>query len=76
MDEEKEIREEPAPFEVTPVTGQKPVQLQDPELAKALKTQEEQEDGMSEAILEGLLFIVGDDGITAAQAANALEISE
>ena len=76
MDEEKEIREEPATFEVTPVTGQKPVQLQDPELAKALKTQEEQEDGMSEAILEGLLFIVGDDGITAAQAANALEISE
>ena len=39
MDEEKEIREEQAPFEVTPVTGQKPVQLQDPELAKALKTQ-------------------------------------
>ena len=36
---------------------------------------EDQED-QAAAILEGLLFLVGDDGITAAQAAQTMDISE
>ena len=37
---------------------------------------EEEEQGRGKAILEGLLFIVGDDGITAEHAAEVLEISK
>lgn len=37
---------------------------------------ENTDDGRGKAILEGLLFIVGDDGITLEQAAAALDISE
>ena len=58
------------------VTEQKPVQLQDPELAKALYPEGYIETGMAEAILEGLLFIVGDEGLTVQQAARSLEIPE
>lgn len=36
---------------------------------------EEGQEGRAEAILEGMLFIVGDEGITAEQAAGALDIS-
>lgn len=40
------------------------------------KEEEPQEEGHAKAILEGLLFIVGDDGISLEQAAQALGISE
>ncbi len=70
--EENEKMEMP---EVKALTGQRPVQLQDPELARALGDGPEEETGMSEAILEGLLFIVGDEGLSIEQAAQALEIS-
>jgi segregation and condensation protein B len=36
---------------------------------------EADQEGRAEAILEGMLFIVGDEGITAEQAASALDIS-
>lgn len=35
-----------------------------------------EEEGHAEAILEGLLFLVGDDGITIEQAAKTMDISE
>ena len=70
MDEEKKE------INLKIVTEQKPVQLQDPELAKALYPEGYIETGMAQAILEGLLFIVGDEGLTAAQAARRLEIPE
>ena len=50
--------------------------MQDPELAKALYPEGYIETGMAEAILEGLLFIVGDEGLTVQQAARSLEIPE
>ena len=71
--ENKEILEMP---EITALRDQRPVQLQDPELAKVLKGEETEETGMSEAILEGLLFIVGDEGLTVDQASQTLEISQ
>ncbi len=70
MDEEKKE------INLKSVTEQKPVQLQDPELAKALYPEGYIETGMAEAILEGLLFIVGDEGLTVQQAARSLEIPE
>ena len=70
MDEEKKE------INLRSVTEQKPVQLQDPELAKALYPEGYIETGMAEAILEGLLFIVGDEGLTVQQAARSLEIPE
>ncbi len=70
MDEEKKE------INLKIVTEQKPVQLQDPELAKALYPEGYIETGMAQAILEGLLFIVGDEGLTAEQAARSLEIPE
>lgn len=70
MDEEKKE------INLKSVTEQKPVQLQDPELAKALYPEGYIETGMAEAILEGLLFIVGDEGLTVEQAARSLEIPE
>lgn len=70
MDEEKKE------INLKIVTEQKPVQLQDPELAKALYPEGYIETGMAQSILEGLLFIVGDEGLTAEQAARSLEIPE
>lgn len=70
MDEEKKE------INLKSVTEQKPVQLQDPELAKALYPEGYIETGMAEAILEGLLYIVGDEGLTVQQAARSLEIPE
>ena len=70
MDEEKKE------INLKSVTEQKPVQPQDPELAKALYPEGYIETGMAEAILEGLLFIVGDEGLTVQQAARSLEIPE
>lgn len=45
------------------------------EMIQAEAPAEDQED-QAAAILEGLLFLVGDDGITAAQAAQTMDISE
>ena len=70
MDEEKKE------INLKIVTEQKHVQLQDHELAKALYPEGYIETGMAEAILEGLLFIVGDEGLTVQQAARSLEIPE
>lgn len=46
-------------------------QPQDSELAKTLHDEE----GRAEAILEGLLFVVGDEGLQPEQAATAMELS-
>ncbi len=63
--------------EVKAVADRRPVQMQDEELAKVLQDGEkEEENGMSETILEGLLFIVGDEGLSISQAAAALDIPE
>lgn len=46
----------------------------DEEIAEE-KQEEENDDAQALAILEGLLFLTGDDGLTIAQAADALSIS-
>ncbi len=62
--DEQEIKEEP---EIYPLSSDTAVYAEQMEMPL--------ETGHAKAILEGLLFIVGDDGITVEQAMNVLEIS-
>lgn len=79
QEEEKRMDEEKNTTIASQTESEKPVQLSmDPTIQQEEEARlaQVENDARLSAILEGLLFLVGDDGITVQQASKAMDISE